>query len=58
MSQATADQNPKQPPRKPQQSPKGPRTPYPVDDPPDPRGPGSEPDYIPDKPAGGDLPKM
>lgn len=27
--------------------PKGPRTPYPVNEPPDPRGPGSEPDYIP-----------
>ncbi len=37
---------------------KGPRTPYPVNEPPDPHGPGSEPDYFPDKPAGGDLPTM
>jgi len=42
----------------PEPEPKGPRTPYPVDDPVDPRGPGSEPDYFPGKPAGGDLPKM
>jgi hypothetical protein len=42
----------------PQPEPKGPRTPYPVNEPPDPHGPGSEPDYFPDKPAGGDLPTM
>ncbi len=35
--------------------PNGPRTPYLVDDP---HGPGSEPDYFPGKPAGGELPKM
>ena len=29
---------------------KGPRTPYPVNEPPDPRGPGSEPDYVPPTP--------
>lgn len=38
--------------------PNGPRTPYPVDDPVDPHGPGSEPDYFPGKPADGGLPKM
>jgi hypothetical protein len=43
---------------KPEPEPKGPRTPYPVDEPPDPHGPGSEPDYFPGKPAGGDLPKL
>lgn len=48
----------KRPAEKPQPRPKGPRTPYPVDEPPDPQGPGSEPDYFPDKPAGGDLPKI
>ena len=42
----------------PEPEPKGVRTPYPVDEPPDPRGPGSEPDYFPGKPAGGDLPNM
>jgi hypothetical protein len=32
--------------------PSGPRTPYPVDDPgiTDPKGPGSEPDYLPGAP--------
>jgi hypothetical protein len=36
----------------PQPGPNGPRTPYPVDDPPlDPRGPGSEPDYLPGVPT-------
>ena len=49
---------PKRPAKKPNPEPKGPRTPYPVDEPPDPHGPGSEPDYFPGKPAGGDLPKM
>jgi hypothetical protein len=38
--------------------PAGPRTPYPVDEPPDPRGPGSQPNYFPGKPVGGDLPKL
>ena len=41
-------------PRDPQPNPadpKGPRTPYPVDEPVDPNGPGSEPDYFPGKPA-------
>jgi hypothetical protein len=42
----------------PEPEPKGPRTPYPVDDPVDPRGPGSEPDYFPGNPADGGLPKM
>jgi hypothetical protein len=49
---------PKQPPEDPELGPSGPRTPYPVDEPPDPKGVGSEPDYFPGKPAGGDLPKM
>jgi hypothetical protein len=53
---------PKQPAERPNSGPvpepKGPRTPYPVDEPPDPYGPGSEPDYFPGKPAGGDLSKM
>lgn len=48
---------PKQPGEAPKPQPKGPRTPYPVDEPVDPRGPGSEPDYFPGKP-GGDLPKF
>lgn len=51
-------EQPKQPPEDPEIGPKGPRTPYPVDEPPDPHGAGSEPDYFPGKPAGGDLPKM
>jgi hypothetical protein len=42
----------------PDPQPKGPRAPYPVDEPPNPRGPGSEPDYFPGSPAGGDLPKL
>jgi hypothetical protein len=53
---------PKQPAEKPKSAPtpepKGPRTPYPVDEPLDPQGAGSEPDYFPGKLAGGDLPKM
>ena len=52
------DRDSKQPAKKPEPEPKGPRTPYPVDEPVDPHGPGSEPDYFPGKPAGGDLPKM
>ncbi|MGE3147566.1 MAG: hypothetical protein AB7K04_00710 [Pseudorhodoplanes sp.] len=35
---------------KPLPGPKGPRTPYPVNDPPDSLGPGSDPDYIPPTP--------
>jgi hypothetical protein len=35
---------------KPVPGPKGPRTPYPVDEPIDPHGPGSEPDVFPGKP--------
>ncbi len=49
---ATPDREPK-----PESEPKGPRTPYPVDEPVDPRGPGSEPYYFPGKPGGGELPK-
>ena len=48
-------QPPKQPPEEPEIGPTGPRTPYPVDEPPD---SGSEPDYFPGKPAGGELPKI
>ena len=33
--------------RRPVPGPKGPRTPYPVDEPVDPNAPGSEPDVIP-----------
>ncbi len=38
---------------RPESGPSGPRTPYPVDDPgiSDPRGPGSEPDYLPGQPT-------
>lgn len=43
---------------KPDPEPKGPRTPYPVDEPVDPHGPGSEPDYFPGNPADGEPPKM
>jgi len=50
-------ERPKQPPEDPALGPKGPRTPYPVDEPIDPKGPGSEPDYFPGKP-GSDLPKL
>jgi hypothetical protein len=46
------------PAHKPQPEPKGPRTPYPVDEPPETHGPGSEHDYLPGNPTGGDLPKM
>jgi hypothetical protein len=44
------DPLPERPDEKPQPGPRGPRTPYPVNTPPDPRGPGSEPDYIPPTP--------
>jgi hypothetical protein len=48
---------PKRPAEPPEPEPQRPRTPYPVDEPVDPHGPGSEPDYFPGKP-GGDLPKL
>ena len=57
MSQAASDERPKQPLEDPEVGPKGARTPYPVDEPVDPKGAGSEPDYFPGKP-GGDLPKF
>jgi hypothetical protein len=53
----TADK-PKEPAEKPQPEPKRPSEPRPVEEPPDPDGRGSEPDYFPGKPAGGDLPKF
>jgi hypothetical protein len=53
----TTSEEPKQPLEDPELGPKGPRSPYPVDEPIDPKGPGSEPDYFPGKP-GGDLPKV
>jgi hypothetical protein len=58
MSDSPRKEPPKQPPEDPDIGPQGPRTPYPVDEPPDPHGAGSEPDYFPGKPVGGDLPKM
>ena len=57
MSPAASEQQPKQPLEDPELGPKGPRTPYPVDEPIDPKGAGSEPDYFPGKP-GNDLPKF
>jgi hypothetical protein len=57
MSTMSVEQKPKQPLEDPELGPKGPRTPYPVDEPIDPKGPGSEPDYFPGKP-GSDLPKL
>lgn len=57
MTQVVSEQQPKQPPEDPELGPKGPRTPYPVDEPIDPKGPGSEPDYFPGKP-GTDQPKF
>lgn len=41
------------PDEQPEIGPLGPRTPYPVNDPglSDPRGPGSEPDYLPGQPS-------
>jgi hypothetical protein len=56
MTAPTTRPNIKEPGEAPKKEPG--RTPYPVDEPPDPHGPGSEPDYFPGKPAGGDLPKM
>jgi hypothetical protein len=58
MRPSTPKQPAENPKSGPTPEPKGPRAPYPVDEPPDPHGPGSEPDYFPGKPAGGDLPKM
>jgi hypothetical protein len=49
---------PKEPAQKPKPKPEPRRRPYPVDEPPDAGGHGSEPDYFPGKPAGGDLPKF
>ena len=57
MGAMSAEQKPKQPPEDPVLGPKGPRTPYPVNEPIDPKGAGSEPDYFPGKP-GSDLPKL
>jgi len=50
-------EQPKQSPEDPELGPKGSRTPYAVDEPIDPKGPDSEPDYFPGKP-GGDLPNF
>jgi hypothetical protein len=50
-------EQPKQPLEDLELGPEGPRTPYPVDQPIDPTGPGSEPDYFPGKP-GGAPPKL
>jgi hypothetical protein len=53
------NKRPADPPKSaPDPEPKGPRTPYPVEEPPDEHGPGSEPDYFPGRPVGGDLPKL
>jgi hypothetical protein len=57
MSPAASEQQPKQPLEDPELSPKGGRTPYAVDEPVDPKGAGSEPDYFPGKP-GNDQPKF
>jgi hypothetical protein len=57
MTQIVGQEKPKQPLEDPELGPKGPRSPYPVDEPIDPKGPGSEPDYFPGKP-GSDLPKL
>jgi hypothetical protein len=54
-TQAGRDEPP--PDERPRPGPKGPRTPYPVDQPPDPNGPGSAPDVFPGKPAN-PLPKF
>jgi hypothetical protein len=52
-----SDPEPKTPAEPPVTDPKGPRPPYPVEEPPTP-GPNVEPDDFPGKPAGGDLPTM
>jgi hypothetical protein len=58
MNPAMNPEREHQPPEDPEQGPNGPRTPYPVDEPPDPHGAGSDPNYFPGKPADGGLPKM
>jgi hypothetical protein len=57
MNHGTSEEQPKQPLEDPELGPKGPRSPYPVDEPTDPKGPGSEPAYFPGKP-GSDLPEV
>jgi len=57
MSAMAAEPKAKQPLGDAELSPKGPRTPYPVNEPIDPKGRGPEPDYFPGKP-GSDLPKL
>jgi hypothetical protein len=44
------NEQPKRPAEPPMPGPKGPRTPYPVNEPPDPQG--AEPDYFPGKDPG------
>jgi hypothetical protein len=56
-AQISGEERPKQPLEDPELGSKGPRIPYPVDEPVDPKQPGSEPDYFPGKP-GADLPKL
>lgn len=51
------ERTPSQKPKEPQGEPAGPRTPYPVDHPGIGKQPGTEPDYLPGKPAE-DLPKI
>jgi hypothetical protein len=46
----SARPGPPPPDERPLPGPSGPRTPYPVNAPPDPVGPGSAPDYIPATP--------
>jgi hypothetical protein len=53
MSQGTREEQPKQPSDDPELGPNGPRTPYPIGEPVDPRGSGPEPEYFPGKPGGG-----
>jgi hypothetical protein len=57
MGQIPVERQSKQPPEDPERVQGGSRRPHPVDEPADPRGKGSEPDYFPGKPAG-DLPKL
>ena len=52
-----SDPEPTKPAEPPRTDPKGPRSPYPVEEPPTP-APNAGPDYFPGKPAGGDLPTM
>jgi len=51
------DPQPKPSPEGPQLGPQSPRTPYPADEPIDPKGQGSEPDYFPGNP-GSESPKF